>query len=86
MCSNVYILLSGRGGLIHETKLPMQELELKMQGGYAQGGVSVGFYGINVNAVQGCLSENQKYHTKYFWYEVFAIYGISHDNYTYTAH
>ena len=29
----------GRGGLIRETKLPMQELELKMQGGaYARGG------------------------------------------------
>ena len=36
------------GGLIRETKLPMQELELKMQGGgaYARGGgVIAGFYG-----------------------------------------
>ena len=45
MDSNIYILLSGRGGLICETKLLMQELELKMQGGgaYARGG---GNYGI----------------------------------------
>ena len=43
----VSILQSGRGGLIRETKLPMQELELKMQGGaYARGGgVIAGFYG-----------------------------------------
>ena len=37
----------GGGGLIRETKLPMQELELKMQeggGAYARGGsVIVGF-------------------------------------------
>ena len=34
--SNIYILQSGKGrGLIHETKLPMQELELKVQGGGA---------------------------------------------------
>ena len=35
------------GGLIRETKLPMQELELKMQGGglCARGGVIAGFYG-----------------------------------------
>ena len=30
---NVYILQSGRGGLIRETKLSMQELELKSAGG-----------------------------------------------------
>ena len=37
----------GGGGLIRETKLPMQELELKMQGGLCtRGGVIVGFYGI----------------------------------------
>ena len=45
------ILKSGRGGgLISEIKLPMQELELKMQGGggglCARGGVIAGFYGI----------------------------------------
>ena len=28
-----YIYCQGGGGLIRETKLPMQELELKMQGG-----------------------------------------------------
>ena len=40
------ILQSGRGGLICETKVPMQELELKMQGGLcARGGVIAGFYG-----------------------------------------
>ena len=32
------ILQSGRGGLIRETKLPMQELELKMQGGLMREG------------------------------------------------
>ena len=37
---NIYILLLGRG-LIRKTKLPMQELELKMQGG----GIIAGFYG-----------------------------------------
>ena len=37
----------GGGGLICETKLPMQELELKMQEGLcARGGVFAGFYGI----------------------------------------
>ena len=31
---NIYILQSERGGgLVHETKLPMQELEPKLQGG-----------------------------------------------------
>ena len=38
---NIYILQSERGGgFIHETKLPMQELEPKLQGGglYARGG------------------------------------------------
>ena len=47
MESNIYILLSGRGGLICETKLLMQELELKMQGwGLMRGvGVITGFYG-----------------------------------------
>ena len=38
---NIYILQSerGGGGLIHETKLPMQELEPKLQGGaYTRGG------------------------------------------------
>ena len=34
---------SQRGGLIHEIKLPMQELELKMQGG-----VIAGFYSNNL--------------------------------------
>ena len=36
-------------GLIRETKLPMQELELKVQGAYARGGggggIIAGFYG-----------------------------------------
>ena len=42
------ILQSGRGGgLMRETKLPMQKLELKMQGAYARrGDVMAGFYGI----------------------------------------
>ena len=43
------ILQSGRGGgLIRETKVPMQELELKMEGGLMRegGGVIAGFYGI----------------------------------------
>ena len=46
------ILQSGRGGggLIRETELPVQELELKVQGGgaYARSGgsVIVGFYSI----------------------------------------
>ena len=35
---NVCILQSERRGLLHETKLPMQELKLKMQGAYARGG------------------------------------------------
>ena len=36
----------GGGGLIRETKVPMQELELKMEGGLcARGGVIAGFYG-----------------------------------------
>ena len=37
---NIYILQSERGGgLIRETKLPMQELEPKLQGGaYTRGG------------------------------------------------
>ena len=36
----------GGGGLIRETKLPMQEHELKMQGGLCEGGgVIAGFYG-----------------------------------------
>ena len=45
---NIYILQSERGGgLIHETKLPMQELEPKLQGGLIRegGGVFAGFYG-----------------------------------------
>ena len=29
----IFIFYSQRGGLIRETKLPMQELELKLQGG-----------------------------------------------------
>ena len=34
------------GGLIRETKVPMQELELKMEGGLMrEGGVIAGFYG-----------------------------------------
>ena len=32
------ILQSGKGGLIRETKLPMQEFELKMQGGLMREG------------------------------------------------
>ena len=35
---NIYILQSERGGLIHETKLPMQELEPKLQGGLIREG------------------------------------------------
>jgi uncharacterized protein YoxC len=47
MVYNIYILQSG-GWLIHEIKLPMQELELKMQGGLcARGGLIAGFYSIN---------------------------------------
>ena len=48
------ILQSGRGGgLIRETKLPMQELELKMQGGLIrEGGVIAGFYGISISFAQ----------------------------------
>ena len=45
----------GGGGLIHETKLPMQELELNMQEGlFVMGGgggrVIVGFYGSTVSS------------------------------------
>ena len=40
----------GGGGLIRETKVPMQELELKMERGggglMCEGGVIAGFYGI----------------------------------------
>ena len=39
----------GGGGLIRKTKLPMQELKLKMQGGglmHERGGVIAGFYGM----------------------------------------
>ena len=32
------VMSSWEGGLIHETKLPMQELELKMRGGGGGGG------------------------------------------------
>ena len=41
---------SQRGGLIRETKLPMQELELKMQGSLcARGeGIIAGFYGMYI--------------------------------------
>ena len=47
---NIYILQSERGGgLINETKLPMQELEPKLQGGLIrEGGVFAGLYGICV--------------------------------------
>ena len=38
MDSNIHILQSGRVGLKRETKLPMQELGLKVQGAYARGG------------------------------------------------
>ena len=44
----------GGGGLIRETKVPMQKLELKMEGGgaYARGGgVIAGFYGICICTV-----------------------------------
>jgi hypothetical protein len=36
-----------RGGVIRETKIPLQELELKMEGGglFARRGVIAGFYG-----------------------------------------
>ena len=44
MDSNIHILQSGRGELIRKTKLPMQELELKVQGG-----VIAGFYGNATN-------------------------------------
>ena len=41
------ILQSG-GGLIRETQVPMQELELKMEGGLmCKGGVIAGFYDNN---------------------------------------
>ena len=51
MDSNIYILQSG--GLIHKTKLPMQEPELNLQGetyargggGGGGGGIFAGFYG-----------------------------------------
>ena len=45
MVCNVYILLSVRGDLrIRETKLPMHELELKVQGGLCtRGGIITGF-------------------------------------------
>ena len=43
------ILQSGRG-LIREIKVPMQELELKMEGG-----VIAGFYG-NINSSVSCSS------------------------------
>ena len=42
MDSNIYILQQG-GGLIRETKLPMQKLQLKLQGGLcARGGCICG--------------------------------------------
>ena len=46
-----YHILLWEGGLIRETKLPTQELELKMQGGLCAqggggGGIIAGFYGI----------------------------------------
>ena len=43
------ILQLGRGGLYaRQNYIPMQELELKMQGGLcARGGVIAGFYGIS---------------------------------------
>ena len=42
------------GGLIRETKLPMQELELEMQGGLMrEGGVIAGFYGIRICGMDG---------------------------------
>jgi hypothetical protein len=41
------------GGFICETKIPMQELELKMEGGLcARGGVIAGFYGILIYVVK----------------------------------
>ena len=44
----------GGGGLIRETKLPVQELKLKMQRGLMRegGGVIVGFHGI---PIQDCI-------------------------------
>ena len=38
----LHFAVRGGGGLIHKTKLPMQELELKVQGGLAQGGCNCG--------------------------------------------
>ena len=35
--------------VICEIKLPMQELELKCRGAYAEGGVITGFYGSYLN-------------------------------------
>ena len=46
-----YVHFSVReGGLIRVTKIPMQKLELKMQGGLMceGGGVIAGFFGINI--------------------------------------
>ena len=56
MVCNVCILQSerGGGGLISETKLPMQELELKMQGG-GGGGIIVRFCGIIIISYSHCL-------------------------------
>ena len=47
----IVLTISQRRGeliIIRETKLPMEELELEVQGAYAEGGVIVGFYGIHV--------------------------------------
>ena len=57
---NIYILQSERGGgLIHETKLPMQELEPKLQGGLIrEGGVFAGFYGTRFSSLRKALSRS----------------------------
>ena len=54
------ILQSGRGGLICETKLHLQELELKMKGGaYARrGGVIAGYYG-TMYSIMGNFGERE---------------------------
>ena len=57
------ILQSGREGLIRETKIPMQELELKMEEGlmHEWGGVIAGFYGITCNYHETTKSWHERY-------------------------
>ena len=57
-CGLYYLHLKSEkrwGELIRETKIPMQELELKVQGGYTGRGVIAGFCGI--------IYENHEYWT-----------------------